>query len=85
MNRIRSKAKCPKCGSKDLCVTELWEGHYIVFDQFNGEIGEEGYLEPGEPYKVLGTCHICKHAWRFRNISQVVNLHIQEEVLTCQQ
>lgn len=30
---MKSKVKCPKCGSKDLYLNELWKNHGIQWEQ----------------------------------------------------
>jgi RNA polymerase subunit RPABC4/transcription elongation factor Spt4 len=67
-----SIAVCPKCESNDLYLTEIWCGHYIVFDQEEGIIEENnGSLEMGDPFKVEGLCKKCKHGWLFKDVHQI--------------
>lgn len=75
----KTKAICPKCGCKDLYLTEIWEGHGIQWEQVDGKIDlNSGSLEPGDPYKVEGKCTACKHRWTFRKALQIGNLIIDE-------
>lgn len=70
-----TKAKCPKCGCKDLMLTEVWRDHTIQWEQVDGKIDRnDGVLEPGFAHKVEGKCSSCKHKWTFRNVIQIDNL-----------
>lgn len=71
---IPSKAKCPKCKSSTLLLTECWKDHVIQFDQWGGKIDKMGNLEEGDPYKVTGQCLDCEHSWTFRGVSQITDL-----------
>ena len=68
---VKTKAKCPKCGSTDLQITEVWEGHTITWEQIDGKMDRnEGNMEVGDPYKVQGLCN-CGHRWTLRNAFQI--------------
>lgn len=67
-----SKAKCPKCGSVDLTLIEVWKGHEITWEQREGKFNmKEGNLEPGNPYKVECKCSDCSHHWTVRKAIQI--------------
>ena len=69
--RVKLKIKCPKCGNTDISLLEIWEGHSISWQVTDGYINtDDGNLEPGNPYKVKGSC-ICGHEWIIRNASQI--------------
>lgn len=76
---VKSKAMCHKCGSRDLILVEIWEGHTIEWQQINGEFDKnDGTLEAGDPYKVEGQCKKCGHAWVFRKKIQITDLIITQ-------
>ena len=68
---VDSKVKC-KCGSIDIFLSEVWEGHCIVWEQLNGKFDRsDGSLEPGSPKTVEATCKRCNRMWRIRGASQI--------------
>lgn len=79
-NVVESKAKCPKCNSNDLVLTELWKDHSITWEQENGKFDRnDGELEMGDAYKVQAKCSKCNHAWTLRGVLQI------DEIITKQQ
>lgn len=71
---VKRLIKCPKCNSKDLYITELWQ-NYIEFEQIDGVIDtEEGNLNESNPYKLKGTCQKCCHNWTIKNATQITDL-----------
>lgn len=70
-----TKAKCPKCNSINLLLTEVWGEHTIEWEQLDGKIDRNnGVLEPGDPYKVEGRCKDCGNNWTFRGVYQIDKL-----------
>lgn len=64
--------KCPKCGSIEILLIEIWVGHSIMYGQeADGTTYESGDLEPGGPERVDGKCEGCGHGWRLRGGSQI--------------
>jgi len=61
-----SKARCPKCKSKNLILTEIAETR-IVWNQVNGYIDRnDGIQESGNITGIHGQCDECNHKWKFR-------------------
>ena len=75
METVKSKAKCPKCKSNTLIITEIWH-NILEFGQEDGYIEKEGILESGGVGKTTGKCCKCNHRWTFRSF-QVTDLHIE--------
>ena len=76
----KTKVKCPRCKSSDLCITELWKGHSIKWVQVNGEIERKnGNIDPGDPYKIFCECSNCSHVWTVRGASQITDV-IKEDI-----
>lgn len=69
--------RCKKCKSEKLSMVEYWKNHTITW--FYGDSQDEGYLEPGEPYKVEMRCDQCGHHWRVRGCCQVSSKMFQNE------
>ena len=66
--------KCPKCGHIPLFYIEVWENHTIKFEAFgDGTPEPEGYLEMGDPFKVVAHCG-CGHSWTLRGVAQITEL-----------
>lgn len=64
-----TKAKCPKCKSRNLSINECWKGHTVTWEQQDGKIDRNnGVLETGDPYKLEGHCRNCGHWWRIRGL-----------------
>lgn len=76
MSRIvETKMKCPKCGSRELWLKELWKDHAIDWEVENGKFDrDEGYQSEGSPYKLEGDCKKCKHKWRIKKATQIDDL-----------
>lgn len=69
---VESKAKCPKCKSNTLSLNEIWKDHTITWEQEDGVFNrDEGYLEPGEAYKVQARCRDCEHVWTVKGALQI--------------
>jgi len=70
----KSKAKCPKCGSTNLIITE----HAVTLLEWwqeNGVVNpENSNQKSGEIIKVKGNCSNCNHEWVFRKISNAYEL-----------
>ncbi|WP_155754584.1 hypothetical protein [Burkholderia stagnalis] len=65
------RSKCPKCGSKDLIIDEVFEGveTFTVVDGVITEFhGLDDFGHPGGDSTgcFRGKCSACKHEWRFR-------------------
>lgn len=74
----KSKTPCPKCRSKNINIHEIWRGHTISWHIENGTVNRnEGYLEPGDPYKVEGECRDCDHRWTFRMAADIEDVLIK--------
>lgn len=73
--------KCPKCGSKQLAVVEIWRNHTISFEQAeSGYIDRnEGVMGEGEAHKVEAECSQCGNAWVLRGVTQITDLPEIEE------
>ena len=53
-------------------IQELWINHFITWEQVNGKFDRnEGYLEPGDGYKVIARCRLCNHSWTVRGALQI--------------
>lgn len=75
---MKSKAKCPKCKSVHLIITEVWKNHTIEFDQDSGIVDREnGNLDAGYPYKVEARCKWCGFTWTIRGARQIDDLKPQ--------
>lgn len=72
-----TRCKCPKCGSRNLYLTEegVWTSCYQVDD---GQLDREGFFEPGEIYKVRGQCRHCQHRWTVRGAVQITDCYEQQ-------
>lgn len=64
---IKSLARCPKCRSDSITLTETWDGATIQFEVVNGQRQVNGYLDNGHPSRLDGECGKCGHEWRFRS------------------
>lgn len=74
-NICASKAKCPKCKSRNLVLIEEWKDHTIQWVQEDGRFDRnDGVLEPGSPFRVEAKCRDCKHTWTFRGATQIDDL-----------
>lgn len=66
--------KCPKCGLTPLFYTEVWKDFTIQFAALkDGTPEQEGWMEMGEPWKVLARCG-CGHVWTLKGIGQITHL-----------
>jgi hypothetical protein len=72
---MRTKILCPICRKPAIRLKEVWKNHYILFDTDEKGLwlGNDGYLEPGEPYCVRAKCK-CGHRWTLRGITQIEDL-----------
>jgi len=68
------KRICPRCRSRNLALSEIWQGHAIYWDK--GFSLDDGIHSDGEPKSVQGICLDCRHFWTLRGVRQV-----DEEVL----
>ena len=68
-----SKARCPKCKSKDLTLKEYWVST-IEFEQEDGMLSEEGSMDHEGPFKLRGMCSKCGYLWTLKasQVTQVV-------------
>lgn len=72
MKLVESKLKCPKCKSQNQVLQEIWKNHWIEWEVINGKFDrQDGYLEMGDPYKVVARCKDCKHVWTTRGALQI--------------
>ena len=69
--------KCPKCGCKDMTLTELWRDHSIQFTLINGDL-RGGIMEPGDAYRVEAECSKCHHEWKLKGIRHAGELRSWE-------
>lgn len=68
------KLCCPKCRSRNLVLTELWETS-IQWSVTNGWMDKAGgALNEGSPTGVEAKCEECWHGWTARNASQVIDV-----------
>jgi len=67
MNNIKqTKAKCPKCKSKDITIVET-SNAYQSWIQTDGIVNkEEGIMNHGDIISVNGICDKCNHKWKFK-------------------
>ena len=73
MNVVKTRAKCPKCGSRHLIISEVTEAS-CEWEQNNGIIDlDDGSKEFGAIVRVTGLCKKCGHIWQFR-ATQVYDL-----------
>lgn len=72
----KSKAKCPKCRSKNLTIAEMYDStiEWIQEDGFFNK--NEGSMEHGSVTGTFGECAECLHRWKFRTL-QVTDLIIE--------
>lgn len=75
MQTVRTKAKCPKCGSKSLIISETTEAS-CEWTQIDGVIKDlnDGNKEYGGIVRVDGLCIKCGHCWTFRKVKQIYDL-----------
>lgn len=74
MSTLKSKAKCPKCGSTDIYLMEISIAS-TTFVQSDGFIDKDSsYNEVGNIIRIEGKCAKCHHAWRFRNVIQITGV-----------
>jgi len=70
-----SKARCPKCKSKNLTLTEVAETK-LIWNQVNGYIDRnDGIQESGNIIGIYGQCDEikCNHRWKLRSL-QITDL-----------
>ena len=71
----KTKAKCPKCKSKSLNITEHCI-HTQTWNQENGYLNHnDGIMNPGDVVGCYGECDECGHQWKFKNL-QIIELYI---------
>lgn len=68
-----TKLRCPKCGSRNLYLTEVgtWTSQFLVTDgNFDREQGEH---EPESVDRLEARCRAvpCLHLWKVRGASQI--------------
>ena len=68
------KICCPKCRSRSLVMTEIWETsiQWIVKDGWMEKAG--GALNEGTPTCVEAKCQDCGHGWTARGASQILDV-----------
>lgn len=64
----RKLPKCPKCGCKQLCITE--EGRWSTEHEWDGEKCISHNNEPGSYYRVEARCKDCNHVWTLKGRTQ---------------
>lgn len=68
------KICCPKCRSRNLVLTELWE-HTIQWSVTDGWMDKAGgSLEPVGPTGVEAKCAGCGHWWTARNAAEIMDV-----------
>jgi len=76
MDIRKTKAKCPKCKSKNITITET-SNAYQSWSQIDGIIDRnEGIMNHGDVTSVDGKCNNCNHGWKFK-CSQIDELVIK--------
>lgn len=81
-NWVKTDKTCPKCGSKDFHIIEVWKYHTISWECIGGNFDRnDGSLEIGDAYKVQATCSKCKHSWTFKKALQIDDI-ITDKPLT---
>lgn len=74
MNFFKSKARCPKCGSTNLLLTEICEAS-TSFIQSAGYVHKDSsYNEFGRTVRLEGKCDRCRHSWIFKRATQITNV-----------
>ena len=72
----KTKAKCPKCISKDITIIET-SNAYQSWIQTDGIINRnDGIMNHGDITSVDGSCNKCNHKWKFK-CSQIDELIIK--------
>jgi len=72
----KTKAKCPKCKSKDITIIET-SNAYQSWIQTDGIINRnDGIMNHGDITSVDGSCNKCNHKWKFK-CSQIDELIIK--------
>lgn len=65
------KLCCPRCRSRNLVLTEVWQ-HAIQWYVTDGWIEKDGgSLDEGAPTGIEARCESCNHAWTARGATQV--------------
>ena len=70
----KRRLACPKCGHRELILTEKIVCITIFQHYENGTIDDEGFHETGDYFMVTGTCDRCCHEWRIRRAVQITDL-----------
>lgn len=65
------KIACPKCGSRDLNLIEMWETsiEWTVTDGWMDR--SSGNKAEGRPTGVMATCKACRYDWKPRKATQI--------------
>lgn len=73
MSIVKSKARCPKCRSKNLILIEYTKC-ISTWEQIDGIIDQnEVWHDIDNIIGIYGECNKCNHKWRFRCF-QITNL-----------
>lgn len=64
---VTTKRRCPKCGSGNFTVTEVWDAA-VIWEVNDGAFDPEVLdKQPGMPTgEIVGDCCKCDHTWKFR-------------------
>lgn len=80
MSGKRCKIRCPKCRKQNLWLSEVWNDNGIYFKVTEGIMPEEAEDHfQGAPVCVIATCIDCKHNWKVRKATNVMDLVIDED------
>lgn len=71
------KIICPRCGKYATGLQEVWKDHVIDFNYKDGKRGRDGWLNGGDPYKVIASCDDCDYYWRVRGATQITDLDVK--------
>lgn len=69
-----TKVRCPKCGSKDLVLTEKVDAT-TTWSVVGGKLNrQDGIHDVGGCSGVDGECSRCRHGWSLRNAIQITDV-----------
>lgn len=72
MKKGDTKVKCRHCGSRHIQLSEIYSGHALIWEQFDGKIDlNDSVQEMGHPVKVEARCFKCNRAWTIRGAYQI--------------
>lgn len=74
MSTHKSKAKCPKCSSTNLHLTEICEASTTFIQSVGYVYKDSTNNEFGRIVRLVGECDNCHHTWIFRKAIQITDI-----------